>query len=71
MCTPVCTLLLNMRTPIDLYAYSIKIKIKNYVLPLCRKSDKRRFPALGVDNDLTAIFDKDELIFFFIIVCVM
>lgn len=32
---------------------------------LHRKSDKRRFPALGVENDLTEIFDKDGLIFFF------
>ena len=31
------------------------------------------FPALGVENDLTAIFDKDELMFFFYNcnVCVM
>ena len=35
-CTPMCTLLKNMRTPIDWYAYSIKNKGENNYIPLHR-----------------------------------
>ena len=53
-----------------LYRFDFQKFAQFYIMPyLCTvKQTNDVFPALGVENDLTAIFDKDELIFFSIIV---